>query len=142
MSPLPATREAIARLLPHQGAMCLLDRVDSCDAEGIACSSATHRDAGNPLRRDGMLPAVCGVEYALQAMALHGALTDGAPQGRGFVAALSAVEIGVERLDDIAGVLSVTATAMARESRGFIYRFAVEGGGRRLIGGRATVVLA
>jgi len=139
---LPASREAIARLIPHQGAMCLLDRVESCDAEGIACVSATHRDIANPLRRDGMLPAICGVEYALQAMALHGALIDGAAQGRGFAAALSGVEIAAERLDQVAGELAVTATAMARESRGFIYRFTIEGDGRRLLGGRATVVLA
>ena len=142
MSALPTTREAIARLIPHQGAMCLLERVDSCDAAGIACSSTTHRDAANPLRRDGMLPAVCGVEYALQAMALHGALTDGAPQGRGFVAALSGLDLAAERLDDVPGALAVTATALARESRGFVYEFAIEGDGRRLIGGRATVVLA
>ncbi|MBR0682729.1 hydroxymyristoyl-ACP dehydratase [Roseomonas eburnea] len=142
MSTLPASREAIARLIPHQGAMCLLDRVEACDAEGILCSSATHSDAANPLRRDGMLPAICGAEYALQAMALHGALTQGAPQGRGFVAALSGVEIGTDRLDDVVGELAVAATAMARESRGFIYRFTIDGDGRRLLGGRATVVLA
>ncbi len=139
---LPATRAAIARLVPHQGGMCLLDRVTACDADGIACLSATHRDASNPLRRDGVLPAVCGLEYALQAMALHGALTDGGPQGVGFLAALAGVEIGAERLDDIQGDLAVSATALARESRGFIYGFAVEGGGRRLLAGRATVVLA
>lgn len=142
MTGLPATREAIARLIPHQGAMCLLDRVETCDAEGIACSSATHRDTANPLRRDGALPAICGAEYALQAMALHGALTDGTPQGRGFVAALTGVEIGVERLDDIAGDLAVSAVALSRESRGFIYRFTIEGDGRMLLSGRATVVLA
>ncbi|WP_209442192.1 phosphotransferase [Neoroseomonas oryzicola] len=139
---LPATRAAIARLVPHQGGMCLLDRVTACDADGIACLSATHRDASNPLRRDGVLPAVCGLEYALQAMALHGALTDGGPQGVGFLAALAGVEVGAERLDDIQGDLAVSATALARESRGFIYGFAVEGGGRRLLSGRATVVLA
>ncbi|WP_211187201.1 phosphotransferase [Neoroseomonas marina] len=139
---LPATRAAIARLVPHQGGMCLLDRVTACDADGIACLSATHRDASNPLRRDGVLPAVCGLEYALQAMALHGALTDGGPQGVGFLAALAGVEVGAERLDDIQGDLAVSATALARESRGFIYGFAVEGGGRRLLAGRATVVLA
>ena len=141
MTALPATREAIARLVPHQGAMCLLDRVQACDQAAIACASATHRDAGNPLRRDGVLPAVCGVEYALQAMALHGALTDGAAQGPGFLAALSGVAMATERLDDVAGELLVSATALARESRGFIYGFEVTGGGRVLLSGRATIVL-
>jgi predicted hotdog family 3-hydroxylacyl-ACP dehydratase len=139
---LPATRAAVARLIPHQGAMCLLEGVSACDAQGIACTSATHRDAANPLRRDGMLPAICGVEYGLQAMALHGALTAGAPQPAGFVAALAGVDLAAERLDDVAGALEITATALSRESRGFIYAFAVAGDGRVLVSGRGTVVLA
>jgi len=139
---LPATREAIACLIPHQGAMCLLERVLACDTARIACETDTHREAANPLRRDGALPAVSGLEYGLQAMALHGAITGGAPQGAGFVAALSGVTIAAERLDDIAGALAVEATALARESRGFIYGFEVRGAGRTLLSGRATVVLA
>lgn len=139
---LPASRAAIARLIPHQGAMCLLDRVEACDAEAIACSATSHRDAANPLRRDGVLPAVCGLEYALQAMALHGALTAGAPQGAGFVATLADVQLAVGRLDDIPGALAVTARALSRESRGFIYDFALHDGARLLAGGRAGVVLA
>lgn len=139
---LPATRAAIARLVPHQGAMCLLERVDACDAVAIACNSGTHRDPANPLRRDGVLPAACGLEYALQAMALHGALTAGAAQGPGFLAALAGVELAVERLDDIADTLTVRAEALAQESRGFIYRFEVAGCGRALLAGRATILLA
>lgn len=139
---LPATRKAIARLIPHQGAMCLLDRVESCTAEAIACASATHRDATNPLRRGDGLAAICAVEYALQAMALHGALTGGAAQGPGFLAAVSGVEAAVDRVEDIAGDLMVGATVLSRETRGFIYRFAIEGDGRALVSGRATIVLA
>lgn len=142
MTALPATREAIARLVPHHGAMCLLDRVEACDANAIACLATSHRDPGNPLRRDGLLPAVCGLEYALQAMALHGALTAGAAQGVGFLASLADVTLAVDRLDTVAGALRVTATALSRESRGFIYGFAVEGEGRSLLTGRGTVVLA
>ncbi|MBW6401921.1 phosphotransferase [Roseomonas sp. HJA6] len=142
MTGLPASREAIARLVPHQGAMCLLDRVEASDAEGIACVATSHRDATNPLRRDGMLPAICGLEYALQAMALHGALTDGGAQGVGFLAGLTGVTLAAERLDTVEGPLHITATALARESRGFIYGFAVNGEGRALLSGRGTVVLA
>jgi predicted hotdog family 3-hydroxylacyl-ACP dehydratase len=137
----PATRAAIARLIPHQGAMCLLDNVSTFDAQRIACTSATHRDAAHPLRRDGVLPAICGVEYGLQAMALHGALTAGEPQPSGFVAALSSVELAVERLDDVAEALEVSATALSRESRGFIYGFEVTASGRVLLSGRGTVVI-
>ena len=51
MTALPASREAIARLVPHQGAMCLLDRVESCGAEGIAnvtVASDFRTDFGEP----------------------------------------------------------------------------------------------
>jgi predicted hotdog family 3-hydroxylacyl-ACP dehydratase len=122
--------------------MCLLDSVSAFDAQRIACTSMTHRDPAHPLRRDGVLSAICGVEYALQAMALHGALTAGAPQPPGFVAALASVELAVERLDDVPDTLDVTATALSRESRGFIYGFEVTASGRVLLSGRGTVVIA
>lgn len=142
MDRLPQTREAIARLVPHQGAMCLLERVESCDAEGIRCLSATHRDPANALRRDGMLPAVCGLEYALQAMALHGALTaGGVAQAPGYLSALRGVKSAAERLDDIAAPLEISATALVAESRGFIYRFEIAAAGRVLLSGQATIVI-
>lgn len=141
LTPLPATRAAIAALIPHQGAMCLLERVERLDADGILCTSATHRDPANPLRRDGLLPAIAGVEYAAQAMALHGALSDGEAQPIGFLSALRGLSLAVERLDDIAGPLAIAATAEARERRGMIYSFTISDGGRRLLEGQAVVVL-
>ena len=52
----------------------------------IECTASTHRAPGNPLAANGRLEAVCGVEYASQAMALHGALAGcgdwtGVPEG-------------------------------------------------------------
>ena len=52
------SREAIAALVPHQGAMCLLDRALEWDAARIICEAESHAAPGNPLRRDGMLPAI------------------------------------------------------------------------------------
>jgi predicted hotdog family 3-hydroxylacyl-ACP dehydratase len=63
----------IAKLVPHHGSMCLLDRVVSWDSQHIQCETERHTMTTNPLRRQGSLPAICGVEFALQAMALHGA---------------------------------------------------------------------
>jgi predicted hotdog family 3-hydroxylacyl-ACP dehydratase len=54
--------------------MCLLDDVLSWDASRIRCRSASHRTPDNPLRAHGRLGAACGIEYAAQAMAVHGAL--------------------------------------------------------------------
>jgi len=138
----PLDRAVIARLVPHQGAMCLLDRALSWDAEGIACEAESHRDPANPLRRDGCLPAVCGLEYALQAMALHGALlADGRPQPAGYLSSLREVVLGRARLDTVAGALRIQAVSLAAEAQGFIYRFTVEGEGEVLLSGQAAIIL-
>lgn len=71
------TREQILGLIPHQGTMCLLDRVLAWSAGEITCAASSHLAADNPLRRDGRLGAICGIEYGLQAAALHGALVQG-----------------------------------------------------------------
>lgn len=135
-------RDAIARLVPHQGAMCLLDRALRWDADHIACEAVSHRDPANPLRRGDMLPAACGLEYALQAMALHGALlAGGRPQRPGYLSSLRDVALGSGRLDTVAGALHVAAASLAAEARGFVYRFEVSGEGRLLLSGRAAIIL-
>ena len=67
----------IAALIPHRGAMCLLDRVEHWNADSIRCIARNHREATNPLRHDGTLSAVSAIEYAAQAMAVHGGLAAG-----------------------------------------------------------------
>jgi predicted hotdog family 3-hydroxylacyl-ACP dehydratase len=75
-------RAWIERHIPHQGRMCLLDEVLEWSTEQIRCRSATHRDAHHPLRAHGRLGIACGIEYAAQAMAVHGVLSGGALAGR------------------------------------------------------------
>ncbi|RAI58308.1 hydroxymyristoyl-ACP dehydratase [Roseicella frigidaeris] len=143
----PLDAAAIARLVPHAGAMCLLDRALAWDAVRIRCETGRHAAPANPLRRDGRLPAVCGVEFALQAMALHGALTGGAlnggeaPPRAGFLSSLRELTLAAARLDDIPGPLAVTAEALAAETRGCIYRFEVAAGATVLLAGQAAVML-
>ena len=128
--------------VPHAGAMRLLDRVVSHDAEAILCAATSHRDPANPLRRAGRLPAVAGVEYALQAMAAHGALTgDGAAQAPGYLASLRGVALGAARLDDAAGELRVAARALSRGARGFVYAFEVSADGVALLSGQAAIII-
>ena len=67
-------REWIAAHVPHQGAMSLLDEVVRWDFARLAARATGHRDAAHPLRRDGILPSVCAIEYGAQAVAAHGAL--------------------------------------------------------------------
>lgn len=121
--------------------MCLLGAVTRHDAEHILCTATSHSDTTNPLRRDGLLPAIAGVEYAGQAMALHGALLDGAAQRAGFLSAVRGLTLAVARLDDIDAPLEVSATALARERAGLIYSFRIAAAGATLLEGQATVML-
>jgi predicted hotdog family 3-hydroxylacyl-ACP dehydratase len=134
----------IAALVPHAGAMVLLDRVEAWDADGILCRAQSHLDTANPLRRDGRLAACCGLEYALQAAALHGALlAGGAAQRAGYVAALRGVTLEVGRLDMAAfGELRVIARLERQEAAGVIYALAIHAAdGTPLLSGRATIAL-
>jgi predicted hotdog family 3-hydroxylacyl-ACP dehydratase len=133
--------EAIAALVPQQGSMCLLTRVVAFDSGSITCEAGTHRYPDNPLRRMGRLAGVCTVEYGLQAMALHGALTAGARQPPGFVASLRNVRIERAYADDLPAPLTVEAFLSASEARGFLYRFAVRAGTLPVSRGEATILL-
>lgn len=144
MTAWPATPAQIARLIPHQGRMCLLDAVLSCTPEHIVCSAGSHAAADHPLRSPGGLLAPVGIEYAAQAMALHGALNakpgvDGRP---GFLASARSVRLHVPRLDDAPGPLQVQVQHLAGDERQAMYRFELrDATGRALLDGRATVVL-
>jgi len=134
----------IAARIPHQGDMCLLDRVIAWDGERILCRVCDHRQPTHPLRAHGRLGAACGVEFAAQAMAVHGVLLAGgalAVPRTGFLASVRGVELHVARLDDIADDLAVEAERLLGDADHIIYGFAVRAAGRLLLGGRATVVL-
>jgi predicted hotdog family 3-hydroxylacyl-ACP dehydratase len=134
----------IAKLIPHQGSMCLLDSVLHYDTQSIRCSASSHRLATNPLREHGMLHAVCGVEYAAQAMAVHGALLSGQgdkPPRGGRLASVRTVEFSVSRLDDIATDLEVCATQLMGDENSMVYEFTVVAATQTLLKGKATVVL-
>lgn len=136
-------RDWIEAHIPHRGAMCLLDGVLEWDARCIVCRAVSHRDPANPLRVAGMLPAACGIEYGAQAMAVHGALlARGAPLGRGLLASVRSVELRAARLDDVPGMLRVSAERIGGEGEHILYAFSVSGEARELLAGRAAVVLA
>jgi predicted hotdog family 3-hydroxylacyl-ACP dehydratase len=141
-------RAWIAAHIPHQGRMCLLDGVIDWDFRRICCSSVTHRALDNPLRSHGRLGSACGVEYAAQAMALHGALADVGASGRpwtksdlGFLASVRDVRLFVARLDDIENELICEATLLAGDNVTALYEFALRCADRCLVSGRAAVVL-
>ena len=137
-------RADIAARIPHAGSMCLLDRVLAWSSEDIHCTARSHADAGNPLRSASGLPSASAIEYAAQAMAVHGALVaqgDEPPQP-GFLASVRSVELHVPRLDDIDGELQVHARRLAGDARQVMYEFELRAQDERLLArGRAVVVL-
>jgi predicted hotdog family 3-hydroxylacyl-ACP dehydratase len=136
-------RAWIAAHIPHQGSMCLLDRVDAWSAAAIACAATSHADPANPLRAEGRLGAANGIEYAAQAMAIHGALLagQGKPPRQGYLASVRSVALHVARLDDLAGELSVRAERLSGDANNILYQFSVSHDGRCLLEGRAAVML-
>lgn len=137
-------RDWIAAHIPHQGAMCLLDAVVEWSPERIRCAASSHRHPDNPLRADNRLGAACGIEYAAQAMAVHGALIAGGAHEeprQGFLASARGVELNVERLDDVEADLDIEAERLSGDGNTVLYRFEVRADGRRLLSGRAAVIL-
>jgi predicted hotdog family 3-hydroxylacyl-ACP dehydratase len=130
-------------MIPHAGDMCLLDGVLHWDQASIRCRSTMHRAAHNPLRRAGRLNAICGIEFAAQAMAVHGRLAGGLaarPQA-GYLASVRDVRCRQERLDLLAGDLIVKAERLMGDELRVIYQFAVDCAGGEILSGRAAVVL-
>jgi predicted hotdog family 3-hydroxylacyl-ACP dehydratase len=136
-------RAWIAERIPHSGAMCLLDAVETWSDEAIRCVATSHLDPDNPLRSNERLAAVCGIEYAAQAMAVHGAVLASETQRprAGFLASLRNVEMQVERLDTLDGPLIVEAERIGGDANNVLYSFALRCGDRLVMTGRAAVIL-
>lgn len=144
----PAQLDArgIAQRVPHAHAMCLLRAMQRWDDEGIDCTATNHRQADHPLRSESGLLAAAAIEYAAQAMALHGALlaeracSTAAPTP-GFLASVRGVQFGVARLDTLHDDLHVQARRLLAQGPHIQYAFTVRAAGGLVAQGRATVVL-
>jgi predicted hotdog family 3-hydroxylacyl-ACP dehydratase len=136
--------------IPHQGRMCLLDEVVHWSAQRISCRSGAHRAADHPLRAHGRLGVACGIEFAAQAMAVHGALIAAAPDTppdapdakplAGFLASVRGVRLHVARLDDVQSDLICDALRIAGDRGSNLYEFELRSATMRLLSGRATVL--
>ena len=82
------------------------------------------------------------MEYAAQAMAVHGGLIrDGARPAAGYLASLRDVVCSVERLDLLAADLLVTAALLIDQSDRVIYEFSLTCDSAPVLSGRAAVVI-
>lgn len=147
MTALLMTAAGIAERVPHHGRMAWLDGLLEWSDAHIVCRASNHRDLDHPLRTAHGLLATCAIEYAAQAMALHGALcAEAAGQAAGpvpgFLASARSVQLANWRLDEAEGPLRIEAHRQAGDTRQLLYQFNVaDAAGRSLAQGRATVVL-
>ena len=139
----PLDRAWIETHIPHQGRMCLLEGVLSWDTVRIRCRATSHRMPDNPLRAHGRLGAACGVEYAAQSMAVHGAImahTAGTQARAGLLTSVRNLVLRVTRLDDLEADLVASAECLAGDEGSTLYGFTLTSGGRELLSGRASIV--
>ena len=152
---MPLDRDWIEQHIPHKGHMCLLDEVLAWDAVHIRCRSSSHRSTENPLRAHGRLGAACGIEYAAQAMAVHGALIGASAPlertvatnlrgsigaGVGYLASVRNVTLAVSRLDELGADLIAAAERITGDGRTVLYDFTVSCARQPVLAGRASVV--
>jgi predicted hotdog family 3-hydroxylacyl-ACP dehydratase len=130
----------IRELVPHAGAMCLLERIVSADNDSVVCATTTHRSTANPLRHDGRLAALHLAEYGAQAMAVHGGLKNPEARRAGMLVAVRDLKLQVERIDDVEGEILVEARRLVANPNGLIYSFSVRAGAGELATGRVSVM--
>jgi len=132
-------------LIPHRGAMSLLDSVVDWDDTRIHLTATSHAHTDNPLRSDGRLRAVHLCEYGAQAMAVHGGLLaqrEGKVAVPGLLVSLRSVRLHVARVDELPGPLDVHAIKLLDGGASWQYEFRVEHRGQVLAEGRAAVIHA
>ncbi|HMS27711.1 MAG TPA: hydroxymyristoyl-ACP dehydratase [Burkholderiaceae bacterium] len=141
---LPLSHDWIAARIPHSGDMCLLNSIKDWSASHILCDATSHRLPNNPLRLQNQLGSVCGVEYAAQAMAVHGALiapADDTHPRIGYLVSIRNTQIEVPRLDNIKADLQIHATCLSANEHNLMYEFKIMADQQTLLSGRAAVVL-
>jgi len=138
-----AAADDIQSLIPHDGAMCLLERIVAWNERGVSLATATHASASNPLRRHGRLHAIHLCEYSAQAMAVHGGLlARGAGRGAtpGMLVSLRDVVLSADFVESLPGELVVEAECLQVMAGGCQYAFRVTHGTTELVRGRAAVI--
>lgn len=133
-------KEDIARLIPHGKSMCLLHSVIEWDDGQILCTATSHRDINNPLRNKNGLSSLCGIEYAAQSMALHGALLNkNRIKIQGLLLSVKDIQLMVQRLDNIPHDLIFDSKILMADDNMFSYDFSVTANERSLLVGKASV---
>jgi predicted hotdog family 3-hydroxylacyl-ACP dehydratase len=136
-------RALIAELIPHQGAMSLLDTVVSWNEDSIVAISSSHRALDHPLRSNGCLRSVHLCEYGAQAAALHGGLVARAAGGvaePGYLVSLRDITLACQRIDELEHALQIRAQLLLQDSASWQYWFEASHAGTILATGRLAIM--
>ena len=136
-------KSEIQSLIPHSGDMCLLASVTDWNTTHIACTAHSHCDPNNPLACGGKVPILCGIEFAAQAMAVHGGLTGmvGRRPRAGLLVSVRDVVASAQYLSDYTEDLQIEAEQLMAGESSVTYSFSLHIRDAELLSGRATVVL-
>ena len=136
-------RDTLCALIPHAGKMCLLERVERWDEKNIVCTTLSHRSPDNPLRLHDNLAAIHALEYAAQAMAVHGGLiarSEGKRLTGGLLVAVRHARFHIDRLDRVEGPLTIVATRLIASDANQIYQTEVSAANLLIAEARLTTM--
>jgi predicted hotdog family 3-hydroxylacyl-ACP dehydratase len=134
----------LSKFLPHGNEMCLLSSVEYWDASSITCLTSTHGDQDNPLRRQGLLGIISGLEYAAQAMGIHVGLTRNISEHNasvGYLGAVRDLQIGSPTFQQFTEDLTIEASLLLEQHMSFIYVFSMKARKAILLQGRASIFI-
>lgn len=141
-------RAQILKLVPQQGAMCLLERILDWDAQRLTAQGSDPRAGAHPLRSHGRLGSAATLEYAAQAAAAHGALLgaravadDARARGTALLASGRELTVLGLALDTCTQALLVEVRRLHAEGGGALYEFEVSAGAP-LARGRLSLLFA
>lgn len=134
--------EQMSHYLPHSGDMCLIDEVISINESSIVARTLSHQNKHHPLKFADRLPAVSGIEYAAQTMALHLALNKvDNSDAQGFLAAVQNCEIHTDNLDVIVNPLHIECQQIYLDIQsGASYEFKITDEGKIILSGRLLIM--
>jgi predicted hotdog family 3-hydroxylacyl-ACP dehydratase len=130
----------IEQCLPHAGKMSLLESVIETSQRHLKASAISHYQQDNPLLLNGQLSIIHGVEYAAQAMAVHGFLLSDS-RAKGYIATLRSINMSVRYFPNRTFPLMIEVEQLIRHKQGFTYQFIIHCEQTRLISGKITVFL-
>lgn len=122
--------------------MCLLEKIESWNENEIVCTAISHLSPNNPLSMKGKLHIIHGVEYAAQAVAVHGRLLIASgTSSKGLLASTRNLRFNAHRFDNIKTPIRIHARSLASTIHGVAYSFTVSAGEKVLISGECTIII-